>query len=75
MRDLDSDELRNEEFDSVMICTGHLNRPIKANFKNQQAFKGEIIHTQVYKKPHSFEGKRICVVGIGNSAVDAAVGK
>lgn len=75
VRDLDSNQLRSEEYDSVMICTGHFNRPIKPNFKGQDSFKGEIIHTQAYKNAERFGRKRVCVVGFGNSAVDAAVGK
>jgi hypothetical protein len=38
-------------------------------------FPGEIIHSVDYKDPvtNNFVGKRVLIVGIGNSAVDAAV--
>ena len=75
VRNSKTGQIESNDFDSVMICTGHLNRPIKANFKNQHKFRGQIMHAQAYKKPVGFEGKRVCLVGIGNSSVDASVGK
>ncbi|KAG8524945.1 Dimethylaniline monooxygenase [N-oxide-forming] 5, partial [Galemys pyrenaicus] len=36
-------------------------------------FKGEYIHSWEYKSPEKFQGKRIVVVGIGNSGVDLAI--
>ena len=36
-------------------------------------FKGQILHSQEYKIPDAFQGKRIVVVGLGNSGADIAV--
>ena len=58
-------------FDAVCICTGHLTKPIHVpEFQNE--FKGTYMHSHEYKEPEPMVGKRICVVGIGNSAVDVA---
>jgi len=35
-------------------------------------FTGEYVHGFDYKEPGSFVGKRICIVGVGNSACDIA---
>jgi dimethylaniline monooxygenase (N-oxide forming) len=59
------------EFDRVVVATGHLHRPMEvALFKEQ--FEGEYLHSHHYREPEPYVGKRICVVGIGNSAVDIA---
>lgn len=58
----------------VAVCTGHHGEPRMAKFEGQETFKGEIIHSVKYKsaKMNNYEGKRVLLVGIGNSAVDAA---
>ncbi|XP_071949689.1 flavin-containing monooxygenase 5-like [Antedon mediterranea] len=59
----------------VAIATGHHAEPKRPYFPGQNTFKGQIIHSVDYKDAISngFTGKRVLIVGIGNSAVDAAV--
>lgn len=62
-------------FDAVMVCSGHHvipHLPIES-FPGIEKFKGQFFHSRQYKHPEGFEGKRILVVGIGNSASDIAV--
>ncbi|XP_077013077.1 flavin-containing monooxygenase 2 [Tamandua tetradactyla] len=62
-------------FDAVMVCTGHhilSHIPLKS-FPGIERFKGQYFHSRQYKYPKGFEGKRILVIGIGNSASDIAV--
>ena len=60
-----------ELFDSVVVATGHLTRPLHVPmFQND--FGGQYMHGHDYKVPEPFVGKRICVVGVGNSACDMA---
>jgi cation diffusion facilitator CzcD-associated flavoprotein CzcO len=58
----------------VSVCTGHHSKPRFAEFPGQDTFKGEIIHSVRYKdaKFNNMTGKRVCLVGIGNSSVDIA---
>jgi dimethylaniline monooxygenase (N-oxide forming) len=42
-------------------------------FKDQDKFKGTIIHSHSYKKPDSFVDKNVVVVGIGNTGGDVVV--
>lgn len=61
-------------FDAVMVCSGHHiqpHLPLKS-FPGIEKFKGQYFHSRQYKHPAGFEGKRILVVGIGNSAIDIA---
>ncbi len=61
----------HEEFDAVVCATGHLTKPLHVpDFRD--SFGGEYLHSYDYREPESFIGKRICVVGVGNSAVDIA---
>lgn len=60
-------------FDGVMVCTGHHVTPSLATFPGQEKFRGQIMHTHSYKRPADFVGKRVIVVGIGNSGGDVAV--
>src|SRR5262249_35035763 len=60
-----------EEFDRVVVATGHLSKPLHVpEFRDR--FEGEYLHSHDYREPEPFAGKRICVVGVGNSACDIA---
>jgi dimethylaniline monooxygenase (N-oxide forming) len=59
-----------ETFDAVLMATGHLTRPYE--IPELQRFNGDYLHSHHYKAPEPYVGKRICVVGIGNSACDIA---
>ncbi|XP_036756983.2 flavin-containing monooxygenase 2 isoform X1 [Manis pentadactyla] len=62
-------------FDGVLVCSGHHilpHTPWEA-FPGIERFKGQYFHSRQYKRPEGFEGKRILVIGIGNSASDVAV--
>lgn len=58
----------------VSIATGHHGTPNLVSFKGQGTFPGDIIHSMEYKNAtfNKMAGKRVLVVGIGNSAIDAA---
>ncbi|WP_375175361.1 flavin-containing monooxygenase [Pseudooceanicola sp.] len=65
---LDSGESRT--YDRVVIGTGHLSDPRFPEFSG--TFDGEAIHSHHYRTNDPYAGKRVLVVGIGNSAVDIA---
>jgi dimethylaniline monooxygenase (N-oxide forming) len=60
-----------EQFDAVLVATGHLNEPRHID-EYVSAFEGDYLHSSQYRYPDPFVGKRICVVGVGNSGVDIA---
>lgn len=42
-------------------------------FSGAETFQGKYYHSWEYKDPDPFRGKRVVVVGIGNSGCDIAV--
>lgn len=58
-------------FDRVVVANGHLSVPLHVP-EYRDAFTGEYLHAHDYKEPAPYVGKRICVIGVGNSAVDIA---
>uniref|UniRef100_UPI00358FBEC6 dimethylaniline monooxygenase [N-oxide-forming] 2-like isoform X1 n=2 Tax=Myxine glutinosa TaxID=7769 RepID=UPI00358FBEC6 len=61
-------------FDAILVCSGHnytANFP-KDFFPGIDKFKGHIIHTREYKEPSPYVGKRVLVIGFGNSGADIA---
>lgn len=62
---------QTEVFDRVLVCTGHLAVPRHVK-QLVDDFGGEYLHTHDYRSPDKFVGKRVCIVGAGNSACDVA---
>ncbi|XP_004688177.1 PREDICTED: dimethylaniline monooxygenase [N-oxide-forming] 4 [Condylura cristata] len=62
-------------FDAVMVCTGYFPNPRLPleSFPGIHEFKGQILHSQDYKTPEDFQGKRVLVIGLGNTGGDVAV--
>ncbi|XP_050163087.1 dimethylaniline monooxygenase [N-oxide-forming] 4-like isoform X1 [Myiozetetes cayanensis] len=63
-------------FDAVMVCTGHYQGPYLPldSFPGiDTRFKGQYLHSQEYKDVEAFRGKRVLVVGTGNTGGDVSV--
>ncbi|MEW6438297.1 MAG: NAD(P)-binding domain-containing protein [Pseudomonadota bacterium] len=61
----------SEHFDLVVICNGLLRRPVMPVYPGQ--FTGQSLHSAEYKSAEQLRGKRVLVVGSGNSGCDIAV--
>lgn len=59
------------EHDTVIVASGHLTKPLEVEAFRRD-FGGEYLHSHDYKDPAKFAGKRVCVVGVGNSGLDIA---
>lgn len=59
-----------ETFDGVVVATGHQSTP--RHPPELKAFSGEYLHAHSYRVPEVFTGKRVLVIGPGNSGVDIA---
>lgn len=59
----------------LAVTTGHHAKPSWPKFEGEETFPGKIIHAVDYKDPefNDCAGKKVLIVGIGNSAVDVAV--
>jgi cation diffusion facilitator CzcD-associated flavoprotein CzcO len=60
-----------EVFDWLLVCSGHHRLAFVPDYPGQ--FAGMITHSSAYKRPDTFRGQRVLVVGAGNSAADIAV--
>ncbi|XP_033729904.1 dimethylaniline monooxygenase [N-oxide-forming] 2-like [Pecten maximus] len=72
-KDTNTGKEATETFDYVMVCCGLYRDKYVPDINGQDNFQGQIIHSHEYRDFHGFEDKKIVVVGIGNSGVDAAV--
>ena len=58
----------------VVVCIGlYSNKPNMPDFPGSEGFGGEIMHNSAQKSRDQHTGKRVCVVGYGKSATDAAL--
>ncbi|XP_071343452.1 flavin-containing monooxygenase 5-like [Trachinotus anak] len=62
-------------FDAVLVCSGHYTHPALplSDLPGYQTFSGRCVHSWEYKDADACRGKRVVVVGIGNSGGDIAV--
>ncbi len=63
--------LETAEYKGVVIANGTLAEPNMPRFEG--TFDGELLHTSAYKHAEQFKGKRVLIVGAGNSGCDIAV--
>ena len=68
----DADGMPHEtEHAGVIVANGTLSEPNVPQLAGR--FDGEVIHTAAYKHPRVFTGKKVLVVGAGNSGCDVVV--
>jgi dimethylaniline monooxygenase (N-oxide forming) len=60
-------------YDALLVANGHHWNPRWPEPPIPGSFDGEQIHAHNYKEPSQLAGRRVVVVGMGNSAMDIAV--
>jgi cation diffusion facilitator CzcD-associated flavoprotein CzcO len=60
------------EGSAIVMSTGIMSKPITPEIPGRDTFRGEIIHSVEYRRPESFAGHRVLVVGVGNSGGEIA---
>lgn len=60
-----------EDFDFLLVANGHHSVPRWPELPGE--FSGELLHSHQYKTNQPFAGKRVLVIGAGNSGCDCAV--
>jgi dimethylaniline monooxygenase (N-oxide forming) len=73
--ELTLDDGSAERFDALLVANGHHWDPRwpEPAFPGQESFAGTQIHAHSYRDSDLFAGKRVLIVGMGNSAMDIAV--
>ncbi|GAA6179228.1 NAD(P)-binding domain-containing protein [Shimia sp. NS0008-38b] len=64
-------ETHEAVYAGVLIANGTLSEPNMPRFPGN--FEGELLHASAYRHPEQFSGKRVLIVGAGNSGCDIAV--
>jgi cation diffusion facilitator CzcD-associated flavoprotein CzcO len=58
---------------NVVVATGYTRVPFEATWPGRDGFRGEIVHSSRYDNGRRFRGKRVLVVGFGNSGGEIAI--
>jgi hypothetical protein len=61
----------NEQYRGIILANGTLAEPSIPTFRGE--FTGELLHTSAYKSARQLTGKRVLIIGAGNSGCDIAV--
>lgn len=64
---------RTLRYDGVVVANGHNWFPKVPDYPGQDDFAGEILHSADYKSAGQVRGRRVLVVGAGNTGCDIAV--
>ncbi len=64
---------RTQRYSAVVVANGHNWSPKLPAYEGQGDFTREIIHASAYKDPAQLRGRRVLVVGAGNTGCDIAV--
>ena len=60
------------ESEIVIVATGYSRVPVIPDWPGRDDFAGPVTHTQQYRDPAPYRGRRVLVVGTGNSATEIA---
>ncbi|KAK3277566.1 hypothetical protein CYMTET_14435 [Cymbomonas tetramitiformis] len=69
---LESGALSKHLYDKIIVCSGANNTKSVPSWPGQETFKGSIVHSADYDSPEPYRGKRVCLVGSGESGSDIA---
>jgi putative flavoprotein involved in K+ transport len=53
----------------VIAASGSFSNPLLPRLPGQEGFTGKLLHSAAYRNPAAYVGKRVIVVGAGNSAI------
>lgn len=73
IHDLRKDERRSEEFDYIIVATGHFSTPNVPNFDGIETFPGRILHSHDFRSARDFVGQNVLIIGNSASADDIAL--
>ena len=59
-------------FDAVCVCSGLHEAPYVPQIVGLERFEGEVLHSADYKDSATFAGKRVLVIGCGETGMDLA---
>ena len=68
-------ETKQEQFTApvVVIATGWADFPHRPSWPGSDGYQGVVVHSSEYRNPAAYAGKRVLVVGFGNSGGEIAL--
>ena len=72
VRDLANGEWATEEFDYVVVATGHFSIPNVPHFDGMETFNGRVLHAHDFRDAREFIDKDLLIIGTSYSAEDIA---
>ncbi|EAU42084.1 hypothetical protein FP2506_16664 [Fulvimarina pelagi HTCC2506] len=70
VHDRPNDRMYTEEFDHVVVATGHFSTPNVPEFKGFATFNGRILHAHDFRDAREFTNKDVLIIGRSYSAED-----
>ena len=55
---------------AVVIATGIVANPLRPRFRGEEVFRGRLVHSVEYRNPAPYVGRRVLIVGVGNSGAE-----
>ena len=68
--DLVNDTMTSDEFDNVIVASGHFSTPRVPEFEGFDTFNGRILHAHDFRDALEFKDKDILIIGTSYSAED-----
>ena len=69
-RNCQTDSETRENFDHVIVASGHFSFPFVPHYPGFETFNGRILHAHDFRDAREFEGKDILILGTSYSAED-----
>lgn len=73
VEDLNSSATHAEEFDYVIVASGHFSIPNMPAYEGFETFPGRVLHSHDFRDSREFAGKNLLIMGSSYSAEDIAL--
>jgi trimethylamine monooxygenase len=70
VHDLKDDRMYDEEFDNVVVASGHFSVPNVPEYEGFSKFNGRVLHAHDFRDAREFAGKDLLIMGTSYSAED-----
>lgn len=70
---LDEAQTRTEEFDYVIVASGHFSVPNVPSYEGFDTFPGRVLHSHDFRDSREFAGENLLIMGSSYSAEDIAL--
>ncbi len=70
VKDLPNDSVATEQFDHVIVCSGHFSTPNVPHFDGFDKFPGRVLHAHDFRDAVEFQNMDILIIGTSYSAED-----